>query len=231
MSASGPDVAARAERGIVLHTLETLKSVSVAATDGEIGNVRDFLFDDQTWTIRYVVVDVNSWMSRHDVLIAVSALAEPDWTSRSFRVNLTRQQVRHSPDVDSAQPVSRQQEIAMREYYGWPSYWTKLSAEFPPVSLPAGRDFPATATADGHLRSVNDVTGYAVWSDDREMGRLENFIIDQSSWHLGYLDVKAGGWLYSRSVLIPTQWVENISWADHRVILRHTPKAHKGRAD
>jgi uncharacterized protein YrrD len=211
----------------VTHTLEALSGGSVLATDGEIGHVRNFLFDDQTWTVRYIVVDVRSWMSRHDVLIAVSALDEPAWASPFFRANLTRDQVRRSPDVDSEKPVARQQEIAMREYYGWPSSWTKLSIELPLVSIPAGREFPAKAPANSHLRSVNDLTGYSVWSDDREVGRLENFIVDKSSWHLGYLDVKTGNWLYSHSVLIPTRWVKDISWADHRVNLRHVPEARK----
>jgi uncharacterized protein YrrD len=209
-----------------MHTLEALSGGSVLATDGEIGHVRNFLFDDRTWIVRYVVVDVRSWMSRHDVLIAVSALDEPTWASPFFRANLTREQVRNSPDVDSEKPVARQQEIAMREYYGWPT-WTKLNFELPPISLPAGRDFPARASANGHLRSVNDLTGYAVWSDGRDVGRLENFIVDKSSWHLGYLDVKTGNWLYSHALLIPTPWVKNISWADHRVNLRHAPEAQK----
>ena len=208
-----------------MHSLEMLTGVSVLAVDGEIGNVCNFLFDDRTWDIRYVVVDVNTWLNRHGVLISATSLGAPNWTSRSFRVNLTKEQVRHSPSVDTNQPVSRQQEIAMREYYGWPSDWTDLSVELPPVSFPAGREFPVTAQADVHLRSAEDITGYMVCADDREMGCLESFIVDETSWHLGYLDVKAGDWLYSRSVLIPTQWVKSISWADHRVNLRRTSKA------
>lgn len=91
------------------------------ATDGEIGSVCNFFFDDQSWTIRYVVVDVRSWLRRRDVLIAVTALEQPDWTQKTFRVQLRKEQVRHSPDVDSKKPVSRQQEIAMNDYYGWPA--------------------------------------------------------------------------------------------------------------
>lgn len=93
---------------------------SAIATDSEIGRVYNLLFADQSWTIRYVVVDVRSWLSRHDVLIAVADLDQPDWTKRTFQVRLTKEQVRHRPDVDSKKPVCRQQEIAMKEYTDGP---------------------------------------------------------------------------------------------------------------
>ena len=77
-------------------------------------------------------------------------------------------------------------------------------------------------TEDSHLRSTWDLQGYEVWATDGEIGRVEGFIMDDASWHLGYLDVKAGDWLHSRSVLVPTRWVDSISWADHRVNVHHT---------
>ena len=206
----------------MLHSLETLWDACVIAADGEIGRVCNFLFDDRTWTIRYAVVDIRSWLSRHDVLIAVAALDQPDWTNKTFRVCLTKEQVRHSPDVDSKKSVSRQQEIAMQEYYRWPGYWADSNFELPSIPVVVGREFPVHTEEDPHLRSVEDVRDYEVWAEDGQIGRLENFIVDEASWHIGYLDVKAGDWLHSRSVLIPTSWVKAVSWADHRVNLNHS---------
>ena len=195
-----------------------MKDASVAATDGEIGQVCNFLFDDQSWMIRYLVIDVRHWLTRRDVVVSVSAIDQMDWKAKTFRAHLTKEQVRHSPDVDSRKPVSRQQEIAMREYYGWPAYWdTFMNPEFPAVSLPVGRKFPVDSKEDPHLRGMEDVIGYSVWATDSEVGRLENFIMDEASWHLGYLDVRTGDWLYCHSVLVSTRWVASVSWADHRV--------------
>jgi hypothetical protein len=122
--------------------------------------------------------------------------------------------------------VSRQREIAMHEYFGWTAYWEEmeeiLNAQFPLPSLPAGREFPVHAKEEPHLRSAEDVAGYKVWAVDGEIGRLENFIVDEASWHIGYLDVKMGDWPHSRSMLVPTRWVMSVSWADHRVNLNHT---------
>ena len=204
----------------MLHDLNALTGSLVIATDGEMGSIRNFLFDDQSWTIRYLVVDVGGWLMRRAVVLAIAAVEQPDWVKKTFHVHLTKEQVRHSPDVDTEKPVSRQQEIAMQEYFGWPSYWA-VSELGPASSLPPGRKYPLHTKEDSHLRGAWDLAGYEVWSTGGEIGCVDNFIMDDSSWHLGYLDVKAGGWLYNRSVLVPTRWVKSVSWADRRVNLDH----------
>ena len=203
----------------MLCSLEEITDVSLIATDGEIGKVRNFLFDDRSWKIRYLVVDVGGWLTRRDVVLSVSVIDQPDWTRKTFGVHLTREQIRHSPDVDSQKPVSRQQEIAMKQYYGWPAYWENPETDFLSSAIVAGRNFPVGAGEDPHLRSAEDVTGYEVWSKEGEIGHVENFIVDESSWHIGYLDVKMGDWLHRRSVLVPTSKVVTVSWAHHRVNL------------
>lgn len=207
----------------MLHDLETLTGAAVIATDGEMGSVRNFLFDDLSWTIRYLVVDVGRWLTRRAVVLAITAVEHPDWVKKTFHVGVTKEQVRHSPDVATEKPVSRQQEIAMQEYFGWPIYWAD-SELGPASSIPAGRKYPVHTSEDPHLRSAWDLAGYEVWTTDGEMGRVEGFIMNDASWHIGYLDVKAGDWLHSRSVLVPTRWVNSVSWADHRVNLHHTQK-------
>jgi hypothetical protein len=52
------------------------------------------------------------------VVLAIAAVEQPDWVKKTFHVHLTKEHVRHSPDVDAEKPVSRQQEIAMQEYFG-----------------------------------------------------------------------------------------------------------------
>lgn len=83
------------------HNLEQLLGSWVHATDKEIGAVRNFLFDDTTWTVRYIEVDVGHWLQRREVLLAPEVLREPDWANRIFNVKYRREQVRNSPDVDT----------------------------------------------------------------------------------------------------------------------------------
>ena len=85
-----------------------------------------------------------------------------------------------------------------------------LTSEFPPASLPTGREFPVHSGEDAHLRSLSDVDGYEVWSHYSTIGRLESFVVDESSWHLRFLDVKMGDWLHRRSMLVPTSYVSAI---------------------
>ena len=128
--------------------------------------------------------------------------------------------MRDSPVVDTEKPVSRQQEIAMREYWGPLACW--VNSEFFPSSIPAGAEYPVHTAEDPHLRSTSPMVGYHVWATDGDFGILEGFVMDEASWHLGYLDVKSGDWLQNRSVLVPTRWVQSVSWADFRVNLYHT---------
>ena len=205
----------------MLHRLQALVDHRVIATDGEIGSVRDFLFNDQTWAIHYLVVDVKRWLTREEVVLPVTAIKQLDWENKTLHVQLTKEQVRQSPDVDTKQPVSRQQEIAMQDYFGKLAYWVDRRSPLT-FSMPTGIEYPMHTEGDLHLRSISNLEGYEVRGMDGELGRLEGFILDEASWHLGYLEVKAGEWLHSRSLLVPTRWVKFISWANRRVNLHHT---------
>jgi len=205
----------------MLHTLSDLMGYSAQATDGEIGNVRNFIFDDITWEIRYLVVDVGSWLERRNVVLAISTVEQPNSENKTFSVRLTKDQVRESPDVDTEKPVSRQQEIAMEEYFGKFATWVHRNLDYG-VPIPTGRKYPVHTKEDPHLRSVRDLYGYEIRATDGELGRLESFILDDTTWHIGYLEVKAGKWLLDRNVLIPTLWIESVSWDNCRVNLHHS---------
>lgn len=218
-----PDIPVPYPGGSMLHELKALIGSHVSAADGTIGHIRTFLFDDRTWVIHYLVVEVGGWLKRKEVVLAVAALEQPDWKNRTFRVRLTKQQVHDSPDVDTEKPVSLQQEIAMREYFGRLASW--VDEECGTSSVPTGVKYPVHTKEDPHLRSSWDMLGYEVWATDGDIGRLEGFVLDETSWHLGYLDVKAGGWLQDRSMLMPTRWVRSVSWADHRIYLHHASQS------
>jgi hypothetical protein len=107
----------------VLRSIISLRGFSIGARDGEIGKVQSFLFDDRTWAIRYLVVDTGGHLPGRKVLIAATALGRPDWHTRSFPIELTKQQVRDSPDIDTNLPISRQREAQLHRYYNWAPYW------------------------------------------------------------------------------------------------------------
>jgi hypothetical protein len=107
----------------MLRSVKEVKGYMVQAKDGKIGRCKDFLFDDETWTIRYMVADTGKWLPDKKVLISPVSLGEPDWASNLFPVRLSKKQIEQAPELDENAPVSRQYEIKYHEYYGWPLYW------------------------------------------------------------------------------------------------------------
>ncbi|MBC8051774.1 MAG: PRC-barrel domain-containing protein [Sphingobacteriaceae bacterium] len=105
----------------MLHSIQSLIGFTMGATDGEIGKVKDFYFDNKTWKVKYLVVETGNWLVGRKVLLSPVALQAADWDSKIFPVNLTRDQIKHSPDIDTDRPVSRQQEADLHSHYSWPN--------------------------------------------------------------------------------------------------------------
>ena len=116
-----------------------LKGLVIRATDGELGTVEQFYFDDETWAIRYLIVETGGWLGGRRVLISPFSVIHTDWPARRLDVALTKKQVEHSPEIDTHQPVSRQHEAAYLGYYGYPYYWGGPYL-WGPAFYPAGLD-------------------------------------------------------------------------------------------
>ena len=96
----------------------------VHATDGDLGHVEDFLVDEHTWAIRYLIVDTSNWWGGHQVLIAPQWIEAVSWSDANVSVDLTRQAIKDAPPYDSAAQLDRQQEQSIYEHHGRPDYWT-----------------------------------------------------------------------------------------------------------
>jgi len=108
----------------MLRKAKELKGAKLQARDGAIGKIKDLYFDDEAWTVRYLVADTGSWLTGRKVLLspfAVQKIRSAD--EHVLEVNLSRRQIEESPSIDEAMPVSRQFEIEYYQYYNWPIYW------------------------------------------------------------------------------------------------------------
>jgi hypothetical protein len=81
----------------MLTNASAIDGYAIAASDGRIGTVHDFLFDDVSWRVRWLVVDTGGWLSSRRVLLPPSVLGHPDRAKREFAVRLTMQEVKDSP--------------------------------------------------------------------------------------------------------------------------------------
>jgi hypothetical protein len=210
----------------MLLSLISLRKYAVAARDGDIGAVHDFLFDDEFWTVRYLVVDTGRWLPGRKVLLSPRVIGAPAWHELKAPVDLTREQVQSSPDIDTNQPVSRQRQMDLHRHYGWPFYWEgagvwpNLVAPVPPAPVAAlpGKAEEETEKRDPHLRSLREITGYHIEASDGSIGHAEDLIANDTSWEIRYLVVDLHNWLPGRKVLISPEWlVGPISWAERTV--------------
>ncbi len=108
----------------MLQSARSLLDYHVQATDGAVGHVEDFILEDEGWLVRYLVVDTRNWLPAKRVLISSEWVAEIDRPGRILFLTLSREEVRNSPPYDPNQPVNRQYEVHLYDYYGRPKYWT-----------------------------------------------------------------------------------------------------------
>ena len=106
----------------MLNKAKTLKGYKLNSRDGEIGEVKEFYFDDRHWAIRYLVANTGSWLTGRQVLISPYALLAVNKEEQNIAVHLTKKQIEDSPALDSDKPISRQFEQDYYGYYGWPMY-------------------------------------------------------------------------------------------------------------
>jgi hypothetical protein len=98
----------------MLHKFSKVRGFHIHALDGEIGHVDDFLFDESTWGLRYLVVDTANWLGGKLVLVSPQVIAGVDAENERLDVSLTKDQIEHSKSIDSA-------DIAMAETL--PTIW------------------------------------------------------------------------------------------------------------
>lgn len=203
----------------MLWSLDHLRSFSLHATDGSLGSVSDVLFDDMTWTVRWVVVDT-AWLFGRHVLLATSSFGHPVEAAKEIPVDLTQEKIKDAPGIDMDRPVERQHEADLYSYYGWAPYWGIDAfgmAPLPPMVPPPGDPIPEAERGDPHLRSGHEVKGYAIHASDDTIGSVDDLLVDEAGWVVRYVVVDTGNWLPGRKVLISPRWVQAISWEDREV--------------
>lgn len=207
----------------MLRTMDDLEDYSIGATDGTVGRVKDFYFDDERWIVRYFVVETGAWLAGRKVLISTMSIHAPNWLNRLLPVSMTRQQVQESPDIDTARPVSRQHEMRLSGHYGHANYWR----EGVPHAAEADADADARRAEhdDHHLRSCKTVTSSHICAPDGDVGHVCGFLIDEENWTIRYLIVDTRNWWLGHQVLIAPEWIEGVSWDDHTIFVKLTRDA------
>lgn len=214
----------------MLKSLKELTGFTIQATDGSIGTVDDVYFEADTWMIRYVVVDTGHWLPGRRVLLAPLVIGRPDWAARRLPVALTRQQVRESPDINTALPLLRQEEIELHQHYFWEPYWIPgfgglIEGLVGPYGFAPTADDeeqpvpPEPERQASWLHSAVRLQGCDIAATDGDAGQLTDFLFDEMAWSIRWLLLDTGRWVPGRQVLIPVSWVGRIARAESSVQL------------
>ncbi|MGA9211831.1 PRC-barrel domain-containing protein [Kaistella sp.] len=202
------------------HNIKSLIGYRMEATDGEIGKVEEFYFEDTNWLIRYLIVETGNWLLNRKVLIIPQAIKQSDAKPGVFPVNLTKEQIKTSPDIDTDQPVSRQQTMPLYGHYDWEWYGSGFYAG----GLEAVMDNDPVINdqdekGDLHLRSTKEVKGYQIHTIDGDFGHVSDFILDDTTWQIIYLVVDTHKWFGGTKVLIKTSAIKEIQWENTKIIV------------
>ena len=222
----------------MLIDLNELRGYEICASDGLLGKANDFFFSDYCWTIRYLVMDTG-WLFGRRILVAPAAIEEVDIVDRRITLSITREDLEHGPGVETDLPVSRQNEIALSQHYGWPKFWEEhpgtgviapANAQMQPLGggqAAADCSTPATTLENGnpHLRSAREIRGYHIEATDGEIGHVDDLIVDDETWTIRHIVVDTRNWMPGRRVIIAPAWAKEIDWHDQLIMLDHDRRA------
>ena len=211
--------------------IKSLIGYGMEATDGDIGKVEDFYFEDTTWIIRYLILKTGNWFLYREVLIAPEAIVKRYKAPGIFAVNLSKEQIRTSPDIDTDKPVSRQQVRELYGHYAWQRYGG--SGFYAGGSAAAMDNVPIIdekimkeadpndkrSDDDLHLRSTKKIMGYHIHASDGDFGHVSDFIFDDANWQIMHLVVDSHNWFGGKQFLIETETIKEIQWENSKVVL------------
>ncbi|MDP0500585.1 MAG: PRC-barrel domain-containing protein [Verrucomicrobiota bacterium JB022] len=195
--------------------------------NGEEGlRIADFLIDEQTRHVRYLVVDGGEWLPHRKLLISPHAITGVDNSQKLLRTELDREQLEQSPQLDPHAPFSRSEEEKLASYYQWPMYWQAMSGEgitAMPADTEQGMEDREQAVraeldeaeADSPLRSFAELLHYRTRPSSGPSGEVEDALADETTWEITALQIKQEG----TTEEVSADQLHEIEWNSREVVL------------
>lgn len=209
----------------MLRAMKPLTGYKLCTSESIAGRCTDFLFDDQTWTVRYVVAKTGTWISNRRILLSPNSLQTSQDGQQVLTTSLSSKQIEEAPPLADDAPVSRQYQMIWATHYGATPYWSELGPLSKPRATHALANMKAQADHDEHLRSFAELCGYeiAAVAPDRHgdvLGRVEDFLLDVSRWKIRYVVVETEfSWMSSRKVLVAPSLFDTVGWAEKNLYI------------
>jgi len=208
----------------MLYSAKETDQYTICSKDGTIGKIKELLFDDRKWNVRYMVADTGNWLPGRKVLVSPEFMLELSHEKQCIDVDLVKKQIKDSPPLTSDVPVDRQRDKEFWSFFSLPeSPLTKIPADSVDQEKLDRRDFEDRREEehswDRHLRSTLAATGITIEALDGEVGKIEDFIIDDQNWDIRYLVVKTSGWWPGHRILVAPPWISKLSWGSSKIFI------------
>ncbi len=122
------ETAAKEEGDPHLRSTDSVLGNYVEASDGAIGHVADFIIDDESWTIRYLVIDTKNWWPGKKVLVSPEWIERVSWAESKVFIHLTREAIQNSPEYSDEALLTREYESGLHAHYEREGYWSRGSS-------------------------------------------------------------------------------------------------------
>jgi len=206
-------------------SLKNLLTYTIEGKDGSGGKVEDFLFDEDSWVVRYIESYFDRTDPRKRVLLPQSAMKQPNWQEKSFHLKISHSDIEKAPVTQEHLPVSREYEKKLLEHYQIDPYWPPAYAPpssggipFPPRPLHLPHKEVREEDMESNLRSFSEIRSYRIKGTDGTMGQVEDIVVDDQDWQIVYLIADTNRWLpWSKTVVLSVEWLEKISYLEREV--------------
>jgi sporulation protein YlmC with PRC-barrel domain len=197
----------------MLRSCKSLEGYSLHARDGEIGHLKTLHFNDEDWSIKYLVIDIGGFWSEKKVLLLPNSAFEFSWIEQNISVNLDREQIKQALPYSADLPVTEQHQLLNKINFKSLYLIEPWSGSFLPLWFPdleAGKALSnlVKEIGDKDLRCVKMINGYKVVLKDKEIGKVEDFVLDCNQWKLRDIVIDTNNLFQRNKKIIPVSKIK-----------------------
>jgi hypothetical protein len=207
----------------MLINTKDLNKYPIKSSDGYPGTISDYYFDDLFWNIQYLIIETEQLLRDQTVLLSHIALGDLDTENQQLSVRLSLEDLEKVKHRDQNVLESEAGDKKIVEILKWPrsrlniKLLKQTELESLMINMMPHKSH-STQQNDPHLRSRNEFLGYTILAKNKEIGYVDDFIIETDNWSIRFLIIDTHNWLSDGdNVLISPAWIEKIKWKDHLI--------------
>ena len=197
----------------------------IQTKDNLTGRLRDFIFDEDDWKLRYLDVDLGGIFFEKRILIPIELIKKEDWRNEKFSLNLKAKHLEHLPSLDDRMTISREYEAKLANHFEIDEYWSKrfrVSKVKPETSFSQPKRYKTLKEdeMESKLRSFKEIQNYHVYAQNGQTGRLKDLIVETKDWkilsQIIHITYNLGN---EKDVMLAMKWVDEISYVEKGIAL------------